>query len=173
MVGAGYYDYDDDHDLPTGCQYMDPQSSETDDTSSNFTSAQAPGPAGADGSGHVSTPASAPGSAVAAKSAPVSATAPNAYTGRRAVLSVSPSYRAPAPAPGMSPGNVTSASATGSAALSGNSTDTQGQGNLVCRPIAAKEDAPSGLSKKMIAVIVVVVVVGVFMLVCIGCAFLR
>ena len=26
MVGAGDYDYDDDHDLPAGCQYMDPQS---------------------------------------------------------------------------------------------------------------------------------------------------
>ena len=103
MVGAGDYDYDDDHDLPAGCQYMDPQSFETDDASSEVTSAQAPGPAGADVSGHVSTPASAPGSAVNAKSAPGQATAPSAYTGRRAVLSASPTYTAPAPAPGIAP----------------------------------------------------------------------
>ncbi len=174
MAGAGDYDYDDDHNLPAGCQYLDPQSSETIDTSSSSASAQAPGPAAADGSGHVSAPAPAPGSAVAAEAAPVQATPPSANTGRRAVLSVSPSYLAPAPAPGMAPGDATSANATGSAAQSGGTADMQGQGNLLCRPIAAKEDAPPGMSRNTKIIIAVVVPVGVMLVVfCIWCACRR
>ena len=174
VVGAGDYDYDDEHNLPAGCQYLDPQSSETIDTSSNSASAQAPGPAGADGSGHVSAPAPAPGSAAASAAAPVQATPPSANAGRRAVLSVSPSRFAPAPAPGMAPGNATSANATGGAAQSGGTADMQGQGNLLCRPIAAKEDAPSGMSRNTKIIIGVVVPVGVLLVVfCIWCACRR
>lgn len=168
-TGAGDYDYDDSHDLSAGCQYLDMQSSDTADPSSTPNSAQPPGLAGADGGrGPVSAPASAPGSAVAATTAPVQAPAPSAYMETDTSSISTPSYSARAPASGMALGNAASAYSARAAGLSGVSAERPGQGNLLCRPIAAKRDSPSGMSsrstKAFIAIGVVIPVCALFVL---------
>ncbi|CAL5228155.1 g11235 [Coccomyxa viridis] len=104
---AGDYDYDDGHDLPIGCQYLDEQPS--NQPSSNSTSpAAVSGLAGAGVSGYVSAPASSPSSAVAATAAPVQARTEAGLVGN--------SF-APAPAPQTASVNATMASATQAAML--------------------------------------------------------
>ena len=163
LTNAGDYDYEDSHELPAGCQYMDMQSSDNSEYSSDSHTAQPPRLADADNSsGHGSAPANAPGSAVAAAEAPVQAPAPSAYMGRVTISSVSPKHSAPTPAPDTAPRNATAPAQA--AALSDASAGRPGQGNLLCQPIAARGDAPSGMSRGTKIAIAVLVPVSVLVL---------
>ena len=134
LTNAGDYDYEDSHELPAGCQYMDMQSSDNSEYSSDSHTAQPPRLADADNSsGHGSAPANAPGSAVAAAEAPVQAPAPSAYMGRVTISSVSPKHSAPTPAPDTAPRNATAPAQA--AALSDASAGRPGQGNLLSLPL--------------------------------------
>lgn len=154
-TGAGDYDYEDSHGLPAGCQYLTAQSSDIT-------------PAGA--------PAPARSGAMPAGMAPVQAPPPSAYTGRRALLSVSPSYLAPAPAPEQSSRDIQIAPAAQDASSSSSATQP-GLYSLLCRPIAAKMDAPSssGISYENIILIVMLTVIpgSVIIAACIGIYCIR
>ena len=147
------------------------QSSDRAELSNESHSAQPPSQIGADdGSGHISAPASAPGSAVAAATAPAQAPALSAYMGRGAVSSLSTRYTASAPAPDIAPGNVTALSPAPAAALGGANAERPGRGNLLCRPIAARGDTPSGLSRAAMISIAVLVPVSVVLLLIVCCS---
>ena len=147
MTGAADYDYEDNHYLPAGCQYVGPDPSNTAYQKINrpTATAQPPIAAGAYGSGNVSAPAPGRSTAMPAAMAPAQDSAPGAYTGRRAILSVSPSYLAPAPAPERSSRDVQSASAVQDTSKSSSGTQP-GLFSLLCKPIAAKKDTPSDSS---------------------------
>ena len=148
VSGTGEYDYDDSEDLPTGCQYIAWQPSDT--LSSTNMSALQPSLAasGASVSNFLSAPAFAPSNAVGAAAAPAYSPASAAHTSKGARTSAMPSsYIAPAPAPGRSPRNATLEAAKQDALLSAMEFGKSGMVKLLCKPIAAKRDPPSHTSK--------------------------
>ena len=150
VSGAGEYDYDDSEDLPAGCQYVYWQPSDRVNSSNTNLSALGPSLAAsaANVSVFLSAPAPAPNTAVGAATAPVQTPAPGAYAGKgahtRAILS---SYAAPAPAPGRSPRTATLEAAKQNALLSAMGYGREGLVKMLCKPIAAKRDPPSHMSK--------------------------
>ena len=149
VPGAGDYDFDDSDDLPAGCRYLDWQPPDTISGSAAL-SALRPGLAanGANVSVFRSAPASAPSSAVDGTAAPVQTPAAAAHTSKGAHTSATPSsYIAPAPAPARSPRNATLELAKQAALQSGMSFGREGLVKLLCKPIAAKRDPPSHMSK--------------------------
>ena len=170
VAGAGGYDYEDDHELPAGCEYSDSNLSEALEAiqriarSSRLSiTAQPPSLTGAHGS------------AMPAATAPVQAPAPGPYTGKSSGAIIRPGYIAPAPAPDRCPRNVEIALASQDASPSSSSAQLQGRprATLLCKPIAAAKVDPwappdANSYKTTIIILSIVIPVAVFTIVFVG-----